>query len=54
MVLILFAMSWISSVASEFNAPPVSIATGMKMCVLVMLVYFVFLAMTALSAAAPA
>ena len=47
-------MSWISSVASAFHDPPVSIATGMKMWVLVMLVYFVFLAMAALSPALPA
>ena len=49
-----FFMSWISSVASAFHDPPVSIATRMKMRVLVMPVYFVFLAMAALSAADPA
>ena len=60
MIVILFAMSWISSVASAFHDPPVSIvspvliATGMKMWVLVMPVYFVFLMMVALSAAASA
>ena len=52
MIVILFPMSWISSVASAFHDPPVEIATGMKMCVLVMPVYFVFFAMAALSAAA--
>ena len=54
MIVNLFPMSWISSVASAFHDPLVSIATGMKMWVLVMPVYFVFLAMAALSAAAPA
>ena len=53
MIVILFPMSWISSVASAFHEPPVSIATGMKMWVLVMPIYFVFLAMAALSATAP-
>ena len=54
MIVILFPMSWISLVASTLHDPPVSIATGMKIWVLVMAVYFVFLAMAALSAAAPA
>ena len=54
MIVILLLLSWISSVASAFHDPPVSIATGMKMWILVMPVYFVFLAMMALSAAAPA
>ena len=50
MIVILFPML----VASAFHDEPVSIATGMKMWVLVMPVYFGFLAMAALSAAAPA
>ena len=54
MIVILFPMSWISSVALALHNPPVSIATGMKMWVLVMPVFFVLLAMAALSAAAPA
>ena len=49
MIVILFPMFWISSVASAFHDPLVSIATGMKMWVLVMPVYFAFLAMAALS-----
>ena len=52
MSVIVFPMSWISSVASACHCPPVSMATGMKMLVLVIPVYFVFLAMAALSAAA--
>ena len=40
--------------AAAFHDPPVLIATGMKMWVLVMSAYFVFLAMALLSAAAPA
>ena len=52
MIAILFPMSWISSVASVFHDPPISIAAGIKMRVLVMPGYFVFLAMGALSAAA--
>ena len=54
MIVIIFPISWISSVASAFHVPLVSIATGMMIWVLVMPVYFVFLAMAALSAAAPA
>ena len=54
MIVFLFPMSWISSVASSFHDSPVSIATGMKMWILVIPVYFVFFAMEALSAAAPA
>ena len=54
MIVILISMSWISSVASAFHDPPVSFATGMKMLVLVMPVYFVFLGTAALSAAVPA
>ena len=54
MIVILYPMSWISSVASAFHDPPVSIGNSMKMWVLVMPVYFVFLAMVALSAAVPA
>ena len=42
MIVILFPMSWISSVASAFHDLPVSIATGMKMWVLMLPVYFVF------------
>ena len=37
MIVILFPMSWISSAASTFHDPPVSIATGMKMWILVIL-----------------
>ena len=51
MIAILFLMSWISLVASAFHDPPVSIATGMKTWILVMPVYFVFLAIAALPAA---
>ena len=47
-------MSWISSVASAFHDLPVLITNGMKMWVLVMSVYFIFLEVVALSAAAPA
>ena len=43
-----------SALASAFHDLPVSIATGMKMWVLVVPVYFVFLVVVALSAAAPA
>ena len=53
MIVILFPMFWINSVAAAFHDPPVSIATGMKILVLVMPVYFAFLAMAALCAAAP-
>ena len=38
MIVILFPMSWITSVASAFHDPSVSITTGMKMWVLVMTV----------------
>ena len=43
MIVIRFPMSWISSVALAFHDPPVSIATSMKMWVMVIPVYFVFL-----------
>ena len=47
-------MSLISSVASAFHDPHVSIETGKKIWVLLMSALFVLLAEAALSAAAPA